>query len=371
MYKEYFNLTDKPFELLPNPRFLFMSSTHRRAMNYLQYGFDERAGFILLTGDIGSGKTTLLRELINRLDQQAVIARVFNTQIDPVQMLGLINMDFGLEVNSLDKVTLLKNLNDFLIERYAHNERPLLIIDEAQNLTKATMEEIRLLSNLESDSEKLLQIIMVGQPELQTLLHQEDLTQLRQRLSVSCHLGRLAPQETMDYFLHRLECAGNRTAVTIPEPAFALIHDVCNGVPRLINILGDYLLLAAFSDQITELSLEFIQEVIAELRTSVAFAAASAPGQATAAPTSEGVIPPEIQEALQNLHNQQQKHEAVLKKITRKQLTQGDIIQNQLDAIGSSIRAIERELQGLTRQFSMPAPMPDNELKQSNSRRVG
>jgi len=371
MYEEFFKLQKKPFELVPNPQFLYLGNTHRRAMNYLQYGFEQRAGFILLTGDIGSGKTTLLRELINRLDQQAVIARVFNTQIDPAQMLGLINMDFGLEVNTLDKVTLLKNLNDFLIDRYAHNERPLLIIDEAQNLTKATMEEIRLLSNLESDSEKLLQIIMVGQPELQTILHQEDLTQLRQRLSVSCHLGRLAPQETMAYFLHRLECAGNRTAVTIPEPAFALIHEVCNGVPRLINILGDYLLLAAFSDQITEPSLEFIQEVIDELRTSVAFAAASAPAQTATTVTSAEVIAPEIQEALRNLHNQQQKHEAVLKKITRKQLTQGDIIQDQLEAIGTSIRAIERELQRLARQSSLPVTLPDNGLKQSNSRRTG
>jgi general secretion pathway protein A len=208
MYESFFNLKQKPFELVPNPQFLYMSSTHRRAMNYLQYGFDERAGFVLLTGDVGSGKTTLLRELINRLDDQAVIARIFNTQIDSSQLLGLINMDFGLDVTVLDKSKLIKDLNDFLIDCYARKEKPLLIIDEAQNLSNETLEEIRLLSNLESDSEKLLQIIMVGQPELQTILNQDALIQLRQRLNVSCHLGRLSLAETPEYFNHRLECAG-------------------------------------------------------------------------------------------------------------------------------------------------------------------
>lgn len=364
MYEAFFKLNKKPFELVPNTKFLYLGSTHRRAMNYLQYGFEERAGFILLTGDVGSGKTTLLRELINRLDKKALIARVFNTQVDPTQLLGLINIDFGLEVAALDKVTLLKDLNDFLIECYARKIKPLLIIDEAQNLPTATLEEIRLLSNLESENEKLLQIIMVGQPELQTILNQENMRQLRQRLSVSCHLGPLSVEETGDYFNHRLECAGNRAAITLPEPAMARIHAACNGVPRLINILGDYLLLAAYSDQVTDLTLEFIDEVIAELQTSVAFADASTSERPAAATTSTGEIAPENQEALARLHNQQQKHEAVLKKITRKQLTQGDIIQNQLEAISTSMRAIELELQGLARQFSVPASQPESGLKQ-------
>jgi putative secretion ATPase (PEP-CTERM system associated) len=351
MYESFFNLKQKPFELVPNPQFLFMSSTHRRAMNYLQYGFDERAGFILLTGDIGSGKTTLVRELINRLDNRAVIARVFNTQIDPSQLLGLINMDFGLDVTTLDKARLIKDLNDFLIGCYSRKEKPLLIIDEAQNLSNETLEEIRLLSNLESSSEKLLQIIMVGQPEFQTILNQDVLTQLRQRLSVSCHLGRLSLAETSEYFYHRLECAGNRSAISLPKEAFEQIHSVCNGVPRLINILGDYLLLAAFSDQITKIPKVFLQELIDELRPSVAFSKQNHDeltddAQQPARPEQE------VMEMLQLMQQKQLQHEKILKKITRKQIVQIDTIQDQLDAIGSSIHAVELELKALCKTES-------------------
>ena len=346
MYESFFNLKCKPFELVPNPQFLFMSSTHRRAMNYLQYGFDERAGFILLTGDIGAGKTTLVRELTNRLDGKAVISRIFNTQIDPSQLLGLINMDFGLDVTKLDKVKLIKDLNDFLIDCYARKEKPLLIIDEAQNLSNETLEEIRLLSNLESSSEKLLQIIMVGQPELQAILNQDALTQLRQRLSVNCHLGRLSLAETSEYFYHRLACAGNREAISLPKGAFEQIHSLCGGVPRLINILGDYLLLAAFSDQLTTISKTFLKELIEEIRSSVAFL-----GQVNnthSEPSTEQSGPEqEVLETLQRMQQKQLQHEEILKKITRKQIVQIDTIQDQLDAIGSSIHAVELELKAL------------------------
>ncbi|MBE0501710.1 MAG: AAA family ATPase [Desulfuromonadales bacterium] len=340
MYESFFNFKQKPFDLLPDPQFLYMSNTHRRAMNYLQYGFDERAGFILLTGDIGSGKTTLLRALMNRLDDRAVISRVFNTQIDPSQLLGLINMDFGLAVTRLDKVKLIKDLNDFLIGCYTRKEKPLLIIDEAQNLSNETLEEIRLLSNLESGSEKLLQIIMVGQPELQAILNQKALTQLRQRLSVSCHLERLTLEETSNYFYHRLECAGNRAAITLPEGAFEQIDKLCNGVPRLINILGDYLLLAAFSDQITEISDSFLHELVEELRSSVAFAKhdKSAPARQVVALSLHDQ---KSWELLQQIQKKQQRYEEILKKITRKQIVQIDTIRDQLVGITATLKTIE------------------------------
>lgn len=365
MYKAFFKLQSKPFELVPNPQFLFMSSTHRRALNYLQYGFEEQAGFVLLTGEIGSGKTTLIREFINRLDGKAVIARVFNTQIDPSQLLGLINMDFGLDVTTLDKVTLLKDLNEFLISCYARKEKPLLIIDEAQNLSKETFEEIRLLSNLESESEKLLQIIMVGQPDLLDILNQEALTQLRQRLSVSCHLGTLTPEETRAYFCHRLECAGNRSAITLTDEAFEHIHKACNGVPRLINILGDYLLLAAFSDQITELSTGFVHDLADELQSSVAF---SEPVKLATEDSLSAQLGPgpaqEILAALQQIREKQQKHEAILKKITRKQVLHTDTIQDQVDVICSSIHAIELELKGLAKKAPKKIKVERDNLKQ-------
>lgn len=365
MYLDFFGLKEKPFELVPNPKYLFMSNTHRRAMNYLQYGFGERAGFILLTGDVGSGKTTLIRELINRLDDQAVISRVFNTQIDSAQLLGLINMDFGLDVTTLNKVTLLKDLNEFLIDCYGRKERPLLIIDEAQNLSNETLEEIRLLSNLESENEKLLQIIMVGQPELQTVLGQDSMAQLRQRLSVSCHLGPIAADEVSEYFSHRLECAGNREAVFIPNQGYTLIHDVCRGIPRLINILGDYLMLAAFSDQVTNLSVSFVQDVIKELGPSVAFSGQFAPqeeGDTSKKTQSTGL--PELEEGYEHLEAQQRKHEEILKKITRQQVVQIDRIEDQLDAICSSIHAIELELKTLTKKESERLKKARNNLTQ-------
>jgi putative secretion ATPase (PEP-CTERM system associated) len=376
MYESFFNLKLKPFELVPNPQFLFMSGTHRRAMNYLQYGFEERAGFILLTGSIGSGKTTLVRELTKRLADKAVIAKVFNTQIDPSQLLGLINMDFGLNVTTLDKVTLLKDLNEFLIGCYSRKEKPLLIIDEAQNLTVETLEEIRLLSNLESESEKLLQIILVGQPELQKIIiHQDSLAQLRQRLSVSCHLGTLTLDETREYFCHRLQCAGNQTAITVPDEAFNHIHKACNGVPRLINILGDYLLLAAFSDQIKELPIEFIEEVIGEIKSSVAFynqfnplaeevdVAGTSVHQEVSSDTEQGGLA-----TVQDIWEKQQKHEVILKNIIRKQVMQIDTIQDQLDVIGSSVHVIELALKALSKNDSVVQKEELDALKKIDSK---
>ena len=210
MYTSFFNLAEKPFELLPNPKFLFLSKGHKKALSYLEYGIQERAGFTLLTGEVGSGKTTLLRNVIKNLGSKSTLAMVFNTQVKTEQLLALINEDFGLAVEGKDKVALLRNLNDFLVEENSKGQQPIVIIDEAQNLSPEALEEIRLLSNLEFDSFKLLQIILVGQPELRQVLSQPSLRQLRQRISISCHLGPLSLQETKDYISHRLEIAGNR-----------------------------------------------------------------------------------------------------------------------------------------------------------------
>jgi putative secretion ATPase (PEP-CTERM system associated) len=319
-------------------------------MNYLEYGFSERAGFVLLTGDVGAGKTTLIRELINRLNQRAVIARIFNTQIDSAQLLGLINMDFGLEVNTLDKSILLNDLNDFLIGCFARDERPVLIIDEAQNLSIDVLEEIRLLSNLESENHKLLQIIMVGQPELQTILARNSLKQLRQRLSVSCHLGALNEEETREYFYHRLECAGNRTAVQFPDQNFKQIHDLCKGIPRLINIFGDYLLLTAFNDEATKLSNEYVKDIVSEIKETVAFSDSQnrfepeiLKNQTAWDPDMEG-LDSHLAELMKDLDN-----DAILRNIIRKQIIQMDRLQDQLDAIATCLHMFEKTLDDLYR----------------------
>lgn len=267
MYESYFGLTIKPFELVPNPRFLFNSHSHKKAISYLKYGLQERAGFILLTGEVGSGKTTIIRDLINNLDGDMVLAMVYNTRATARQMLSMINEDFGLEVGGKDKdkVALLRDLNDHLVAQHAEQKRPVIIIDEAQNLSPAVLEEIRLLSNLEADNFKLVQIVLVGQPELQKVITRPELRQLRQRISVHCHLEPLTREETEAYVYHRLAMAGNRNALRWQEGTFDTLHGYSAGIPRLINVFCDFVLLAAFVEETRDISLEMLEEVIGDV----------------------------------------------------------------------------------------------------------
>lgn len=265
MYEEFFNLSAKPFELVPNPEFLFLSKSHKKALTYLDYGIKERVGFILLTGEIGSGKTTILRNLIKGLGDRVVLSKVFNTRVTSEQLIAMVNEDFGLEVTGKDRLTLLRELNEFLVEQYARGNQPILIIDEAQNLSPDLLEEVRLLSNLETDRSKLLQIILVGQPELRKALHQPELKQLRQRIGISCHLKPLCLEETGSYIHHRLQVAGNRDAVELPQETIEVIYQFSRGIPRLINIIGDFLMISAFAEQTREISVDLVREVVGEL----------------------------------------------------------------------------------------------------------
>jgi general secretion pathway protein A len=265
MYEDYFNLKTKPFELLPNPEFLFLSRSHKRAVTYLDYGIRERAGFILLTGEVGSGKTTILRDLIKKLDDSVVLSKVFNTSVDSSQLLAMVNNDFGIPVQGKDKVALLRDLNEFLIDQYAKGNKPTLIIDEAQNLTAKILEEIRMLSNLETDNAKLLQIILVGQPELRETLALPNLLQLRQRISINCHIHPLTRKEVEDYILHRLQVAGNRDAVAFSGQAFDIIHKYSRGIPRLVNVICDFLLISAFIEETRQIEEENALDIVADL----------------------------------------------------------------------------------------------------------
>lgn len=264
-YKAFFGLSMKPFELVPNPAFLYMSRTHRKALSYLDYGIREGAGFVLLTGEVGCGKTTLVRNLMRQLDETIILSKVFNTKVSSEQLVSMINDDYGLDVKGKDKTALIKDLYDFLIEMLASGKRPVLIIDEAQNLAPELLEEVRMLSNLETDTSKLLQIVLVGQPELRAVLAAPELRQFRQRISVSAHIGNISRDETELYILHRLSVAGNREAVAFDEQALDLIYRYSRGTPRLVNIICDFVLLTAFADRTKTVSYAMVADIVRDL----------------------------------------------------------------------------------------------------------
>lgn len=265
MYEAFFNLAKKPFDLVPNPEFLFLSRSHKKALAYLDYGIRERAGFILLTGDIGSGKTTLIRDLIRKHRGNVVLSKIFNTRVDSHQLLSMINDDFGLPIEGKDKITLLRELNEFLIDQYAAGQQPVIIVDEAQNLMPAILEEIRMLSNLETDDAKLLQIILVGQPELRDHLAGAEMLQFRQRINVNCQLSPLSRVETENYVLHRLEVAGNRNAAIFSTEALDVVYKYSRGIPRLVNIICGFLMLSAFAEQTTVIDGKMAREIVGDL----------------------------------------------------------------------------------------------------------
>jgi general secretion pathway protein A len=265
MYTAFFGFKHKPFQLTPDPEFLYLSRAHKKAMTYLKYGIADNSGFILLTGEIGTGKTTILRSMIKDIPQDVKLARINNTKVTSEQLISMISEDFGLDVKGLDKTRLLSNLSDFLISQYAQGGRSMIIIDEAQNLSSDLLEEIRLLSNLETDKSKLLQIILVGQPELNVKLGSSKLEQLRQRLTVCTHISPLTRDEIGSYIKYRLKVAGNEEALFFEDGVLDAMYNFSKGVPRLINILCDFTLLTAFTDGKNTVDSGLINEVINDL----------------------------------------------------------------------------------------------------------
>jgi putative secretion ATPase (PEP-CTERM system associated) len=265
MYESYYHFKEKPFEVVPNPAYLYLSRTHKQAMTYMRYGMQERLGFVLMTGGIGSGKTTLIRELIRTMNPEITLARVFNTKVTSEELIAMINEDFGLETMGKGKVQLMKDLYAHLIREYTEGRRSVLIIDEAQNLSLDLLEEVRMLSNLETDDAKLLQILLVGQPELDSVLSLDKMRQFRQRISIACRIENLTRKEVEEYILHRLTVAGNREALAFPEEAFDAIYEVTGGIPRQINTLCSFLLLTAFTEERRDTSAEMVREVAAGL----------------------------------------------------------------------------------------------------------
>jgi len=265
MYERFYRLRERPFALTPDPDYLYPSRVHREALDYLRYGIESHAGFVVITGAIGSGKTTLLQTLLRGLDNQTTVARVMNTLLDPRELLESAMIDVGLDPTGMSKPLLLKSFGEFLVGERNAGRVVLLVIDEAQNLSLPALEEIRMLSNLETEKSKLLQIVLVGQPDLRDKLDRPELEQLRQRITVSYHLEPLDREETARYVNHRLARASAGAPMVFTKPVTDRIHGRSGGVPRLINVIADAALVFGYGEEKYEIDAPLVDEVIADL----------------------------------------------------------------------------------------------------------
>jgi type II secretory pathway predicted ATPase ExeA len=266
MYCELFQLTEPPFRLTPDPQFLFASKQHARAKAYMESTIWLADGFVVITGDIGSGKTTLIESFLADLPDDIVLAHISQTQLTPVEFLQALLVEFGFKPFRKRKVELLSMLKDYMVEQYAAGKKILLVIDEAQNLSRKVLEEVRLLSGLELQKEKLLRIILAGQPELAHKLDSPRLQQLVQRVRLRFHLGALSKRETHEYITHRLGIAGAAGRTIFEPEACDIVFRYSGGVPRLINVLCDTALLCAFAEEKTFIDSGLVKAAVEELQ---------------------------------------------------------------------------------------------------------
>jgi putative secretion ATPase (PEP-CTERM system associated) len=266
MYLEFFGLKEQPFQLTPDPAFLYLSKAHSRAKAYMDYAVLNRDGFAVITGEIGSGKTMLVQKLLSELAGDVLVARLYQTQLDEVEFLQAILVEFGFEPFKAKKVELMHRLNAFLAEQHGKGRKVVLIVDEAQNLSVRALEELRLLTGLETAKDKILNVILVGQPELNDVLDSPHLEQLAQRVRLRFHISALGVEEVGEYIRHRLEVAGAQSPDVFSADTLPLIHRYTGGVPRLINILCDTTLLSAFVDEQPKIGLEQVEKAIDELQ---------------------------------------------------------------------------------------------------------
>ena len=291
MYERFYNLRERPFALSPDPEYLYLSRVHREALDSIRYGIESRAGFIVITGAVGAGKTTLLQTILNRLDDRTVVARIVNTTLEPRELLEAIMLEFGIDTTGKSKPVLMRDLGQFLVRQRVEGRRPLLVIDEAQNLGPQALEEVRLLSNLETEKSKLLQILLAGQPNLRDTIASPALEQFRQRIAVSYHLTPLDADETAAYIHSRLAHAAIGTPPRFPREASDLVHSRSGGVPRTINVICDAALVFGYAEERRDIDLSLIREVVAELETTGVLRAQSALEMpaAAAVPEAAGV----------------------------------------------------------------------------------
>jgi len=294
MYESFYGLKEKPFNLLPDPDYLYMSSGHENLFTHLEYAISENKGFVVITGEVGSGKTTLINYLISKSLSGVEVGLINNTYIAPNQVIKSICREFELNTEGLDRDEMLDLFHNFLIEKYAMSQRVILIFDEAQNLSTKTLEEIRMLSNLEAEKDHLIQIILSGQPELRARLQDSRLKQFVQRITVYCHLSGLSRAEVEKYIKYRLAVAGAKDSGIFVDGAIGMIASYSKGIPRLINLACDAAMVYGYADNKKTIDKSVVEEIIRERSNSGIFTnetndEQSAVPLATSLPDGQGV----------------------------------------------------------------------------------
>jgi putative secretion ATPase (PEP-CTERM system associated) len=302
MYGSFYGLSAKPFQLKPDPDFFFSSKGHRRAMAYLEYGLEQGEGFIVITGDVGAGKTTLVRNLFRKLESDKIVAaQIVNTHLDSDDALRMVLSAFGIPYEDAPKATLLTRFEQFLLACDKQGKRVLLVVDEAQNLSPKTVEELRMLSNFQSADKSLLQTFLLGQPEFRKTLMSSDMLQLRQRVIATYHLGPIDAAETRAYIEHRLHTAGWKNDPVISEDAFAAIYEFTGGIPRKINTLCDRLFLMGYLEEIHDFKASEVNMVINDIRQEFALSEAKTEGENISG-TDYGALAENTRASLENMN---------------------------------------------------------------------
>jgi general secretion pathway protein A len=306
MYTSYYGFREKPFKLVPDPRFLYLSEAHKVALSHLKFGIEDRNGFVVITGEVGSGKTLLLRVLMNDLPSSTQVARIINTNFNAKELLEHVLNEFGVEVQrEKSKPKLLSMLTKVLVKAFSEEREAILVIDEAQNLSIDALEELRMISNLETNTEKLVQIVMVGQPQLRYKLNLPILEQLRQRITVQYHLGPLDDQETFAYVNHRLKVAAGKAVERFTPEALQQIYVYSGGIPRLINVVSDAALRLGYVEDVQMIDERILRDVIDELQEiGEQEGNVFPPRQVIASPLDQNAI--ELNKKFQSLYNDMQ-----------------------------------------------------------------
>lgn len=268
MYLEFFGFSDYPFTLSPDPDFLYLSEAHKQAKSYMDYTLYKRDSFVVITGEIGSGKTTLIENMLALANDELVIARIHQTQLDEIEVLQAIAEAYNILDSRLKKITLLKKIREFMLKQHLDGKHCLLVFDEAQNLSKKALEEIRLLADIEHERQKIVNVLLVGQNQLNKLIDSPDMEQLLQRIRLRFYLGKLDEDETDAYIQTRLSCAGSDNTELFSEEIVSHIYEYTHGTPRRINILCDTLLTAAFAEEEKEITMLHFKSAVQELNWS-------------------------------------------------------------------------------------------------------